>query len=247
MNSKSGIQIYLPGNESKFIELLPCDVDHTYKATEIGKKFFRFYCENSFAKKQRRAEYYLKKGEIAITMHDVGKTNYMDIIAKGEDITEKEIKAIKEGHVFDGFFILADLKMPQDICTTALCHHEDWNGNGYPIGERAKMNGQKIPFYARSTRLIDFVETGVNNNRLCTRSRIINHGTNLSKADKFDAVILEMNENYADYFDPVALDIFNAMMAEHEIRRNVIKDLEAPEKNYFEVHVPEEIMKIGTK
>jgi len=89
----------------------------------------------------------------AIPMHDIGKVGIPDeILFKAAPLTEQEWEIMKT-HTTIGARILRDssssfLRMAEII---ALCHHERWDGTGYPQG----LAQEKIPFVARITNLVD--------------------------------------------------------------------------------------------
>ncbi|MFC1537726.1 HD-GYP domain-containing protein [Gemmatimonadota bacterium] len=89
----------------------------------------------------------------AVPMHDVGKIGIPDgILLKKGRLTEEEFQVMTT-HTTIGANILADssaeiLQLARQI---ALCHHEKWNGKGYPEG----LSRQKIPLVGRIVALAD--------------------------------------------------------------------------------------------
>lgn len=89
----------------------------------------------------------------AAPMHDVGKIGIPDnIILKRGMLTESEFTIIKT-HTTIGADILENSRSSilQIAQTIALCHHEHWNGSGYPYG----LSKEKIPLPARIVALSD--------------------------------------------------------------------------------------------
>ncbi|MDP4090441.1 MAG: HD domain-containing protein, partial [Bacillota bacterium] len=87
----------------------------------------------------------------AAQMHDVGKI-YVDksILTKPGRLTLEEFENMKK-HTLYGELIIGDsenLKMSAEI---ARCHHEKFDGSGYPDGRR----GEDIPLSARIVALAD--------------------------------------------------------------------------------------------
>ncbi|HEX3020500.1 MAG TPA: HD domain-containing phosphohydrolase [Chitinispirillaceae bacterium] len=90
---------------------------------------------------------------LAAPMHDVGKIGIPDhIMLKNGILSETEFSIIKT-HTTIGAAILDNSKSAilQMAHTIALCHHEHWNGNGYPNG----LKSNSIPLVARIVALAD--------------------------------------------------------------------------------------------
>ncbi|AQT62552.1 two-component system response regulator [Cellvibrio sp. PSBB023] len=89
----------------------------------------------------------------AAPMHDVGKMGIPDaILCKPGKLTPEEWEIMKQ-HARIGAEIIGDdsstlLQMARRI---ALCHHEKWDGSGYPQG----LVGKAIPIEARIIALAD--------------------------------------------------------------------------------------------
>ena len=90
---------------------------------------------------------------MAAPMHDVGKIGIADaILRKPGRLTPDEIE-IMQGHTRMGAQMLANSESPvlQMAEKIALCHHERWDGTGYPTG----LAGEDIPECARIVSLVD--------------------------------------------------------------------------------------------
>jgi len=89
----------------------------------------------------------------AAPMHDIGKIGVPDrILQKNGSLTEEEWIIMKT-HTTMGANILRDSSVPfiQMGARIADCHHEKWDGSGYPRG----LKGEAIPVEARITCLVD--------------------------------------------------------------------------------------------
>ena len=96
----------------------------------------------------------------AAPMHDIGKIGVPDrILQKGGTLTEEEWIIMKT-HTTMGANILKDSAVPfiQMGARIADCHHEKWDGSGYPKG----LAGKDIPVEARITCLVDVYDALIN-------------------------------------------------------------------------------------
>ena len=84
-------------------------------------------------------------------LHDIGKIGIRDdILLKPGRLTSQEFEKIKE-HPVIGANILAQLGMWEKERQIIRCHHERFDGTGYPDG----LKGDQIPFLARILSLAD--------------------------------------------------------------------------------------------
>ncbi len=89
----------------------------------------------------------------AAPMHDLGKVSVPDrILLKEGTLTEDEQAAMRT-HTWAGYEILSGSTIPllQMSAEIALCHHEHYDGNGYPRG----LAGEQIPLPARIVAVAD--------------------------------------------------------------------------------------------
>ncbi|SEN57496.1 HD-GYP domain-containing protein [Nitrosomonas marina] len=88
---------------------------------------------------------------IGAGIHDVGKLSISDhILNKPKKLTASEYTLVQK-HVEFGFKFLEPLRLDARINEIVLYHHENYDGSGYPDG----LIGDKIPFLARMTRILD--------------------------------------------------------------------------------------------
>ena len=95
----------------------------------------------------------LEKIKHAAVLHDVGKIGIADsILLKEGSLTEAEAEAMRE-HTTIGYRILSKAQSELMECAAhiALCHHERWDGSGYPGGRV----GNEIPLEARMVAICD--------------------------------------------------------------------------------------------
>ncbi len=98
-------------------------------------------------------ESWCEKLRLAAPMHDIGKIGIKDsILLKPAKLTKEEFEEMKN-HTIYGYEILKDsdievLRMASNI---AACHHEKYDGSGYPHG----LKGEEIPPEARIVSVAD--------------------------------------------------------------------------------------------
>ena len=93
----------------------------------------------------------LNELQLLSTMHDIGKIsidNY--ILTKPGKLTEDEWLEMKE-HSSIGYRIAMTSPDLQPIAPYILCHHERWDGTGYPQG----LQGESIPLLSRILAVAD--------------------------------------------------------------------------------------------
>ena len=84
-------------------------------------------------------------------LHDIGKIGIPDSILKKQGpLDEKEWALMKE-HPRIAYELLSKIPYLQKSLDIPLCHHEKWDGSGYPHG----LKGEKIPFMARLFSIVD--------------------------------------------------------------------------------------------
>ena len=85
------------------------------------------------------------------TLHDIGKIGTPDeVLNKPSALTEAEWEGIRL-HPVVGANILAPIHALSDVCDPVRCHHERWDGSGYP----SKLGTQDIPESARILAVAD--------------------------------------------------------------------------------------------
>ncbi len=91
--------------------------------------------------------------ELAAPMHDTGKIGIPDSILKAARQLESDEWKIMQQHCQIGHDILSmsDNPVLKLAAQVALCHHEHWDGSGYPKA----LKGEAIPEAARIVALAD--------------------------------------------------------------------------------------------
>jgi putative nucleotidyltransferase with HDIG domain len=93
----------------------------------------------------------IKAIEAAALLHDTGKLGVPEhILNKPGGLTAPEFEQMKR-HVDIGADILALVDFPYPVVPIVRCHHENWDGTGYPRG----VTGENIPIGARILSVVD--------------------------------------------------------------------------------------------
>jgi putative two-component system response regulator len=90
---------------------------------------------------------------VAAPMHDIGKIGIPDRILQKPARLEAEEWEVMRTHPTIGASIIGDhgSGMLKVACEVALCHHEKWDGSGYPRG----LKGKEIPLAGRIVAVAD--------------------------------------------------------------------------------------------
>jgi len=84
-------------------------------------------------------------------LHDIGKIGISDaILFKPDKLTDAEWQIMKQHPVF-AYNMLSPITYLESALDIPYCHHEKWDGTGYPRG----LKGEQIPIAARIFSIID--------------------------------------------------------------------------------------------
>jgi HD-GYP domain-containing protein (c-di-GMP phosphodiesterase class II) len=84
-------------------------------------------------------------------LHDIGKMGVPDgILLKPGPLTDEEWVKMKEHPTF-AYELLSPIRYLQQALDIPYCHHEKWDGSGYPRG----LKGTQIPLAARIFAVVD--------------------------------------------------------------------------------------------
>ena len=133
----------------------------------------------------------LRSLQTAAILHDIGKIGLPDsILNNSDDLSEEEDK-IMMTHVVKGAKILNPISYLHDVQEVVKCHHENWDGSGYPEG----LKGEEIPLLSRIIRIVDTFD-------FLTTSRASHVGLEVGLAAK------KIDEGKGSKFDPGLADPF---------------------------------------
>lgn len=99
---------------------------------------------------------HIRRGAI---LHDIGKMAIPDaILLKPGGLTDEERELIKKHPVY-AYEMLSPIDFLRPALDIPYCHHEKWDGTGYPRG----LKGEEIPFPARIFPVIDVWDALISN------------------------------------------------------------------------------------
>jgi putative nucleotidyltransferase with HDIG domain len=124
-------------------------------------------------------------------LHDIGKMGIPDyILHKPEELTEEELQIMRQ-HPQLAYNMLEPIAYLRDALNIPYCHHEKWDGTGYPRG----LSGTQIPLEARLFAIVDVWDA-------ITTDRPYRKGWPRSEALQY------IREQSGKYFDPQLVEIF---------------------------------------
>jgi cyclic di-GMP phosphodiesterase len=131
---------------------------------------------------------HIRRGSL---LHDMGKLGIPDsILLKPDKLTEYEWEIMRKHPqlAYDMLYPIEYLRPALDI---PYCHHEKWDGSGYP----RKLNGQQIPLSARIFAIVD-VWDALSSDRPYRRA--------MPKED----VLKYLRDQSDKHFDPQVVELF---------------------------------------
>jgi putative two-component system response regulator len=162
---------------------------------------------------------------LAAPMHDIGKIGIPDaILRKPGSLTSDEF-AVMRTHSQIGAAMLARSESPtlQMAREIALCHHERWDGNGYP----AALRDTAIPEAARIVAIVDVYDA-------------LSHDRVYRPAMCEPEVLSIMRRGRGLHFDPFLFDAFMSILPEmHAIAQSMTDDDETEIAPFTVPHGPQ--------
>ena len=136
----------------------------------------------------------IRKGAL---LHDIGKIAIPDaVLKKPGSLDSDEWKKIRL-HPSLGFGLVKEIKLVKAVGNIILCHHERYDGKGYPAG----LSKDKIPLEARIFSVADALDA------------ITSHRP-YRKVRDFKAAKREIVKNSRTQFDPQIVDAFCSLKLE---------------------------------
>jgi putative nucleotidyltransferase with HDIG domain len=146
-------------------------------------------------------------------LHDIGKIGIPDAILHKPDMLTEEEWEIMRKHPVYAYEFLFPIPYLQSILDIPYCHHEKWDGSGYPRG----LKGEEIPLVARIFTVVDVWDA------LITTDRPYRSAWSEKKAYQY---ILEQS---GKYFDPQIVVAFCSLLhQDHEISQKIMTTADTP-------------------
>ena len=136
--------------------------------------------------------------ELLCLLHDIGKIGIpLEILNKPGRLAAEEW-AVLQTHPDKGYQIAMSSNELKGIAEMILCHHERWDGNGYPL----KLKCDEIPLLSRFIAIVDAYDAMVNDRAY-------------RKALTPEAAQAEIRRCAGTQFDPALAEEFLQMLEEH--------------------------------
>ncbi|WP_269471628.1 HD domain-containing phosphohydrolase [Acholeplasma hippikon] len=181
---------------SKFIETILQSLYEKNPNVEIHSERVSVICVE-IGKKLKMNSYELKLLKVISSLHDIGKIAIDEgILNKPGKLTDEEWIQIKR-HPEIGYRIISSSPEYQEIAYDILCHHERYDGKGYPQG----LSGENIPIRARIINLADSFDAMTSNR-------------SYREPMSIDDAILEVKRCSGTQFDPRIVDVFLELIKE---------------------------------
>jgi PAS domain S-box-containing protein len=130
-----------------------------------------------------------------VLLHDIGKLGVLDeILRKPGPLSDAEWVEMRRhpDYAYDMLRPINYLRLALDI---PYCHHEKWDGTGYP----RHLKGEEIPLAARVFAIVDVWDA-------------LSHDRPYRKGLPQEEVIAYIRENAGKHFDPRLVDVFLSLV-----------------------------------
>lgn len=177
---------------SRVLEMRNREVkDHSRRVTEMTLRL---------ARKLEVPEEDMEQIRRGALLHDIGKMAIPDTIILKEGDLDDEERAMVRRHPLFGFEMVSEIEFLRPAVDILLCHHEKWDGTGYPFG----LSGEQIPLYARIFAVVDVWDA------LCAEDRLYR------SPDPPEVVADYLRSQSGEHFDPRVVDAFLELLAEDD-------------------------------
>jgi len=133
-------------------------------------------------------------------LHDIGKMGIPDSILLKPDVLTSEEQEIMRKHPIYAYNMLSQIKYLQPALDIPYCHHERWDGTGYPRG----LKGKEIPLAARIFSVVDVWDA-------------LRSDRPYRKAWNKKKVLQHLRQGSGKHFDPEIVSVFLSLVEEGKI------------------------------
>jgi len=155
---------------------------HTQRVTDLTLKLARAM---NISESQLM---HIRRGAL---LHDIGKMGVPDnILLKTDELTDEEWEKMRK-HTDFAHEMLSSIRYLQPALDIPYCHHEKWDGTGYPRG----LKGQEIPIAARIFAVADVWDA-------------ITSDRPYRKSWSREEALRHIHEQSGKYFDPQVVEAF---------------------------------------
>jgi diguanylate cyclase (GGDEF)-like protein/putative nucleotidyltransferase with HDIG domain len=135
------------------IEALALAIDAKDQTSQTHIRRVQLYAAE-LARSMGMSENEIQGVKTAALLHDIGKLAVPEhILSKPGPLTQEEFQKIR-AHPKVGADIISAVPFPYPVAPLILCHHERWDGKGYPTGLKA----EDIPLGARILSVVDYFD-----------------------------------------------------------------------------------------
>jgi HD-GYP domain-containing protein (c-di-GMP phosphodiesterase class II) len=145
-----------------------------------------------------------------VLLHDIGKMGIPDNILLKQGPLEAWERKIIEKHPAFAREMLSQIEFLHPCMDIPSCHHERWDGRGYPDG----LAGDEIPLTARIFAVIDVWDA-------------LTSDRPYRKAWSMDAAVQYIQENAGKHFDPQVVQVFLEWIESQDLDRYEAKTVPA--------------------
>ena len=137
---------------------------------------------------------HLRRGAL---LHDIGKIGIPDSVLKKPGPLDEDEWTLMRQHPVWAHEMISSVEFLRPALDIPYCHHERWDGTGYPRG----LSGDSIPLAARVFAVVDVWDA-------------LRSDRPYSEAWSEDRVLEHLREQSGAQFDPAVVEKFLAMLAE---------------------------------
>ena len=160
---------------------------HTQRVTQLSEKLAKIAGIRQDELTQ------IRRGSL---LHDIGKLGVPDsILLTPNKLTDGEWEVMRK-HPQYAYEMILPIEYLRPALDIPYCHHEKWDGTGYPRG----LKGEEIPLSARIFAIVDVWDA-------LTSDRPYRAAWDKQKTLQY------INEQSGKHFDPHIVELFNIMMA----------------------------------